>query len=170
MFLSVFHLFAIHVCLVDVDECQGSLHRCGDGQLCHNLPGSYRCECQTGYQYDSFRRMCVGTSDVTHTHHHTHKEENKSLLFHATVQTPFLFVCLLLFIILLDERLLLLLQRCCCCSSRRAAHVSSLRRRTRLLLFVIHRVVTLMIIDSARVFRLSVGSWSPPTPLISRSH
>lgn len=61
-----FHLFAIHARHVDVDECQGGLHRCGEGQLCHNLPGSYRCECQTGYQYDSFRRTCVGMLDVAH--------------------------------------------------------------------------------------------------------
>lgn len=54
------------VCLADVDECQGNLHRCGEGQLCHNLPGSFRCECQTGYQYDSFRRMCIGMYDGTY--------------------------------------------------------------------------------------------------------
>lgn len=54
--------FFTHVFPPDVDECQTGAHRCGDGQLCHNLPGSYRCECQTGYEYDSFRRMCVGAS------------------------------------------------------------------------------------------------------------
>ncbi len=59
-------IFTIRVRLVDVDECQNSLHRCGEGQLCHNLPGSYRCECQTGYQYDSFRRTCVGMLDIIH--------------------------------------------------------------------------------------------------------
>ncbi|XP_029995516.1 fibulin-2-like isoform X2 [Sphaeramia orbicularis] len=48
---------------IDVDECESGLHRCGEGQLCHNLPGSYRCECQTGYQYDSFRRMCVDVNE-----------------------------------------------------------------------------------------------------------
>lgn len=48
---------------VDVDECQSSVHRCGEGQLCHNLPGSYRCECQSGYQFDSFRRMCVDVNE-----------------------------------------------------------------------------------------------------------
>lgn len=58
-------LLLLHVGAVDVDECQSSLHRCGEGQLCHNLPGSYRCECQTGYQYDSFRRMCVGMTSYT---------------------------------------------------------------------------------------------------------
>lgn len=64
--LSFFHLSIIHVCLLDVDECQSSLHRCGEDQLCNNLPGSYRCECQTGYQYDSLRRMCVGMLDIIH--------------------------------------------------------------------------------------------------------
>ncbi|KAK7878652.1 hypothetical protein WMY93_030488 [Mugilogobius chulae] len=47
----------------DVDECQNGLHRCGEGQLCYNMAGSYRCECQTGYQYDSFRRMCVDINE-----------------------------------------------------------------------------------------------------------
>ncbi|XP_051914515.1 fibulin-2 [Hippocampus zosterae] len=51
---------------IDVDECQSGAHRCGEGQLCHNLAGSYRCECQTGYQYDSFRRMCVDVNECWH--------------------------------------------------------------------------------------------------------
>uniref|UniRef100_A0AAV2M0K3 Fibulin 2 n=1 Tax=Knipowitschia caucasica TaxID=637954 RepID=A0AAV2M0K3_KNICA len=48
---------------VDVDECEGGLHRCGEGQLCHNMAGSYRCECQTGYQYDSFGKTCVDVNE-----------------------------------------------------------------------------------------------------------
>ncbi|XP_072305026.1 fibulin-2-like [Eucyclogobius newberryi] len=48
---------------IDVDECQSGLSRCGEGQLCHNMAGSYRCECQTGYQYDTFRRMCVDINE-----------------------------------------------------------------------------------------------------------
>uniref|UniRef100_A0A8C6TAA3 Fibulin 2 n=1 Tax=Neogobius melanostomus TaxID=47308 RepID=A0A8C6TAA3_9GOBI len=43
---------------VDVDECLVGSHRCGAGQICHNLPGSYRCECQTGYQYDAMHKVC----------------------------------------------------------------------------------------------------------------
>lgn len=45
----------------DVDECQTGTHRCAGGQICHNLPGSYRCDCQTGYQYDALRQVCTGT-------------------------------------------------------------------------------------------------------------
>uniref|UniRef100_A0A3Q0QZ31 Fibulin 2 n=1 Tax=Amphilophus citrinellus TaxID=61819 RepID=A0A3Q0QZ31_AMPCI len=52
-----------HTSLLHTDLRLNNLHRCGEGQLCHNLPGSYRCECQTGYQYDSFRRMCVDINE-----------------------------------------------------------------------------------------------------------
>lgn len=65
-FFPISVTFMCHLHLLDVDECQSGLHRCGEGQLCHNLPGSYRCECQTGYQYDSFRRMCVGMVDIVY--------------------------------------------------------------------------------------------------------
>ncbi|XP_028302892.1 fibulin-2 isoform X2 [Gouania willdenowi] len=43
---------------VDVDECEVGVHRCGTSQICHNLPGTYRCDCQTGYKYDSLRKVC----------------------------------------------------------------------------------------------------------------
>lgn len=36
------------------------MHRCGEGQLCHNLPGSYRCDCKPGFQRDAFGRTCIG--------------------------------------------------------------------------------------------------------------
>lgn len=49
----------LSLCL-DIDECQIGTHRCGVGQICHNLPGSYRCDCQTGYQYDALRKVCTG--------------------------------------------------------------------------------------------------------------
>ena len=49
----------LSACL-DIDECQMGTHRCGVGQICHNLPGSYRCDCQTGYQYDAVSKVCTG--------------------------------------------------------------------------------------------------------------
>ncbi|XP_077582249.1 fibulin-2 [Stigmatopora nigra] len=51
---------------IDSDECQNGAHRCGDGQLCLNLPGSYRCRCQNGYRYDSFGRTCVDVNECRH--------------------------------------------------------------------------------------------------------
>lgn len=44
----------------DVNECETGVHRCGEGQTCHNLPGSYRCDCKPGFQRDAFGRACIG--------------------------------------------------------------------------------------------------------------
>ncbi|KAF3855728.1 hypothetical protein F7725_016451 [Dissostichus mawsoni] len=38
-------------------------NRCGLGQICQNLPGSYTCDCQTGYQYDSLRKLCTDINE-----------------------------------------------------------------------------------------------------------
>lgn len=46
--------------LADVNECEVGMHHCSEGQLCHNLPGSYRCDCKAGFQRDAFGRACVG--------------------------------------------------------------------------------------------------------------
>lgn len=46
--------------LADVNECETGVHQCGEGQVCHNLPGSYRCDCKAGFQRDAFGRACVG--------------------------------------------------------------------------------------------------------------
>lgn len=46
--------------LTDVNECETGVHRCGEGQLCYNLPGSYRCDCKPGFQRDAFGRTCIG--------------------------------------------------------------------------------------------------------------
>lgn len=152
---------------LDVDECQSNVHRCGEGQLCHNLPGSYRCECRTGYQYDSFRRMCVGMNDITYV---IWRKSSCFSLRHCTA-IPLVWLPLLLplFIILLWES-------CCCfpdsavglCSSRWAItspaaedFVPPWLMLPLLPLFGTHCVVTLIIMDSAHVFRLSADRWSP---------
>uniref|UniRef100_A0A3Q4HMA0 Fibulin 2 n=1 Tax=Neolamprologus brichardi TaxID=32507 RepID=A0A3Q4HMA0_NEOBR len=55
---------ALHLSFcIDTDECQMGTHRCGAGQICHNLPGSYRCDCQTGYQYNALRKACTDTNE-----------------------------------------------------------------------------------------------------------
>lgn len=46
--------------LADVNECEAGMHHCKEGQVCHNLPGSYRCDCKAGFQQDAFGRACVG--------------------------------------------------------------------------------------------------------------
>lgn len=80
------------LCLVDVDECQSSQHRCVESQLCHNLPGSYRCECQSGYQYDSFRRMCVGMFNGTRSVMHAEFKPKVLYLFALTMFPILLFI------------------------------------------------------------------------------
>uniref|UniRef100_A0A8C4TJE3 Fibulin 2 n=1 Tax=Erpetoichthys calabaricus TaxID=27687 RepID=A0A8C4TJE3_ERPCA len=46
-----------------VDECQAGVHQCGEGQVCHNLPGTYRCDCKSGYQYDMFSKTCLDINE-----------------------------------------------------------------------------------------------------------
>lgn len=43
----------------DVNECQLSDNLCKNGQ-CVNLPGTYQCTCDTGYQATPDRQGCVG--------------------------------------------------------------------------------------------------------------
>ncbi|XP_013010112.1 nidogen-2 [Cavia porcellus] len=43
----------------DVNECATGYHRCGPNSVCINLPGSYRCECRSGYEFVEDQRMCV---------------------------------------------------------------------------------------------------------------
>uniref|UniRef100_A0A8C4HXW9 Nidogen 2a (osteonidogen) n=1 Tax=Dicentrarchus labrax TaxID=13489 RepID=A0A8C4HXW9_DICLA len=44
----------------DVDECAESLTSCGAHAQCVNLPGSHRCQCQSGYEFGFDGRTCVG--------------------------------------------------------------------------------------------------------------
>lgn len=67
------------VFLTDVDECTDA-DACGEAR-CKNLPGSYSCLCDEGYEFSSQEKACRGTHPqlpwalhtYTHTHmHHTH--------------------------------------------------------------------------------------------------
>ncbi|KAG8012826.1 Fibulin-1 [Nibea albiflora] len=44
---------------LDIDECKGPEKVCG-GHGCINLLGSYRCECEAGYIFNSIARVCEG--------------------------------------------------------------------------------------------------------------
>uniref|UniRef100_A0A8D3BLS7 Nidogen-2 n=1 Tax=Scophthalmus maximus TaxID=52904 RepID=A0A8D3BLS7_SCOMX len=43
----------------DVDECAESSSSCGAHAQCVNLPGSHRCQCQSGYEFGYDGRTCV---------------------------------------------------------------------------------------------------------------
>ncbi|NXX98315.1 NID2 protein, partial [Centropus bengalensis] len=43
----------------DVDECAQGLSRCGPFAVCLNVPGSYRCECHSGYRPAEDGQACV---------------------------------------------------------------------------------------------------------------
>nr|XP_034996890.1 nidogen-2 [Zootoca vivipara] len=58
----------------DVNECQEGRSRCSQESVCVNTPGSYRCECPSGYQIAKDRATCVAIAppsdpctDGTHT-------------------------------------------------------------------------------------------------------
>lgn len=44
----------------DTDECAEGLSSCGAHAQCVNLPGSHRCQCQSGYELGFDGRTCVG--------------------------------------------------------------------------------------------------------------
>uniref|UniRef100_A0A671U8B5 Nidogen 2 n=1 Tax=Sparus aurata TaxID=8175 RepID=A0A671U8B5_SPAAU len=47
----------------DIDECAEGLSTCGAHAQCMNLPGSHRCQCQSGFEFGFDGRTCV----VTHS-------------------------------------------------------------------------------------------------------
>ncbi|XP_056137305.1 fibulin-1 isoform X2 [Lampris incognitus] len=50
---------------VDIDECQGLDGACA-GHGCINLVGSYRCECKTGFIFNSIKRVCEDIDECRH--------------------------------------------------------------------------------------------------------
>lgn len=45
----------------DVDECRETPQVCGPNTVCINQPGTFRCECASGFVSASDGRSCVGT-------------------------------------------------------------------------------------------------------------
>lgn len=46
MVIGAFHLISF---FVDIDECATQTDECPDNSRCINTPGSYRCECWSGF-------------------------------------------------------------------------------------------------------------------------
>uniref|UniRef100_A0A8C1YAC5 Nidogen 1a n=1 Tax=Cyprinus carpio TaxID=7962 RepID=A0A8C1YAC5_CYPCA len=43
----------------DIDECRETPQICGPNAVCNNQPGTFRCECQEGFQFASDGQTCV---------------------------------------------------------------------------------------------------------------
>lgn len=52
-------MFCVAFPSADIDECKGAEKVC-EGHGCINLLGSYRCECEPGYIFNSISRVCEG--------------------------------------------------------------------------------------------------------------
>lgn len=44
----------------DIDECATDKFACDSTQVCENTPGSYQCECRSGFSMDNVVNACVG--------------------------------------------------------------------------------------------------------------
>uniref|UniRef100_A0A6I8SDX4 Nidogen-1 n=1 Tax=Xenopus tropicalis TaxID=8364 RepID=A0A6I8SDX4_XENTR len=49
----------------DIDECQEQQDICGDNAICNNQPGTFRCECNDGYQFLEDGRTCAAVDRPT---------------------------------------------------------------------------------------------------------
>uniref|UniRef100_A0A8C7Z3W8 Nidogen 1a n=1 Tax=Oryzias sinensis TaxID=183150 RepID=A0A8C7Z3W8_9TELE len=57
----------------DIDECRENPQICGYNAVCNNQPGTYRCECEDGFQFGSDSRTCVEVDrPVNHCEDGTH--------------------------------------------------------------------------------------------------
>lgn len=44
----------------DIDECRDNPQICGSHAICNNQPGTFRCECEDGYQFANDGQTCIG--------------------------------------------------------------------------------------------------------------
>lgn len=59
MSLAYHHYLFLYFLLSDNDECREDPQRCGPNAICNNQPGTFRCECEEGYQFGSDQRTCI---------------------------------------------------------------------------------------------------------------
>ena len=68
----------------DVDECEGGLGPCGSAEVaktCNNIPGSYTCDCQDGYEF--VNETCRGISHYYSKDPFTYGKSNRVHLPHV---------------------------------------------------------------------------------------
>uniref|UniRef100_A0A8C6KK18 Fibulin 1 n=1 Tax=Nothobranchius furzeri TaxID=105023 RepID=A0A8C6KK18_NOTFU len=84
-----YHLSADGTRCEDVDECQTS-EMCG-GHVCINLEGSFRCECRTGFMFNTISKLCEDINECTHYPGRlcAHKCENTEGSFRCSCSTGF---------------------------------------------------------------------------------
>ncbi|XP_005795282.1 nidogen-1 [Xiphophorus maculatus] len=57
----------------DIDECRENPQICGPNSICNNQPGTFRCECDEGYQFGIDGRTCIEVDQpVNHCEEGTH--------------------------------------------------------------------------------------------------
>ncbi|XP_015235084.1 PREDICTED: nidogen-1 [Cyprinodon variegatus] len=57
----------------DIDECRENPGICGPNSVCNNQPGTFRCECEDGYQFGTDGRTCIEVDrPVNHCDEGTH--------------------------------------------------------------------------------------------------
>ena len=59
MHICTYLSIPLHVCISDIDECADDNGGCQ--QVCNNVPGSYTCSCNDGFQLDEDEHSCRGT-------------------------------------------------------------------------------------------------------------
>lgn len=81
---------------VDVNECSNGEHNCDETiEVCLNLPGSFRCICNWGYDWNKKKNQCIKLSSLTAVESVKINQENKNdsvvnFLFDITFSKLFL--------------------------------------------------------------------------------
>lgn len=60
--LAIFPFSTLRLFVPDIDECAERPGICRDG-TCHNLQGSFQCQCRQGFQLNAARDACVDVDE-----------------------------------------------------------------------------------------------------------
>ena len=62
LLISTYFIVSIIYLLIDIDECATGGHNCTQNQRCVNRPGSFICECVSGYRL--LNGICEGSENI----------------------------------------------------------------------------------------------------------